>query len=230
MKKTAAVSTPAGSVRPDSAVRRLVVLALLSALGFISMLIVKVPVISFLKYEPKDIFITFAGFLYGPLAALGCSAVTALLEMPFSSTGPIGMIMNFVSSAAFACTAALVYRKRRDMIGAAIGLLCGIAVMSVSMLLWNYLISPLYMGVTREQIVPMLTSVFLPFNLLKAGINAGISILLYRPFLRALHLCGFSVDSHFADSYKKTSVALIAVIGGAVLAICVAAVILLNHA
>ena len=229
MKKTAAINAPAGSVRSDSAVRRLVVLALLSALGFVSMLIFKVPVISFLKYEPKDIFITFAGFLYGPAAALGCAAVTALLELPFSSTGVIGMIMNLISSAAFACTASLIYKKRRDMFGAAIGLLCGLAVMSISMLLWNYLISPLYMGVTREQIVPMLTSVFLPFNLLKAGINAGVSILLYRPFLRALHLCGFSVDSHFEDSSKKSSIAMIAVIGGAVLAICIAAVIMLNR-
>ena len=211
MKKTAAINAPAGSVRSDSAVRRLVVLALLSALGFVSMLIFKVPVISFLKYEPKDIFITFAGFLYGPAAALACAAVTALLELPFSSTGVIGMIMNLISSAAFACTASLIYKKRRDMFGAAIGLLCGLAV------------------VTREQIVPMLTSVFLPFNLLKAGINAGISILLYRPFLRALHLCGFSVDAHFEDSGKQSSIALIAVIGGAVLAICIAAVIMLNR-
>ncbi len=229
MKNTTSMNEPSSVVRSDSTVRRLVVLALLSALGFVSMLIFKVPVISFLKYEPKDIFITFAGFLYGPAAALGCTAVTALLELPFSSTGVIGMIMNLISSAAFACTASLIYKKRRDMFSAAIGLLCGLAVMSISMLLWNYLISPLYMGVTREQIVPMLTSIFLPFNLLKAGINAGISILLYRPFLRALHLCGFSVDVHFEDSRKKSSIALIAVIGGAVLAICIAAVIMLNH-
>ena len=226
MKKTAAVSAPA---QTTSATRKLVILALLSAIGFISMMIIKIPVVGFLKYEPKDIFITFAGFLYGPLAALGCTVVTSLLELPFSSTGLIGMIMNIVSSAAFACTASFIYKKRRDIYGAAIGLVCSVAAMSVSMLLWNYLISPLYMGVTREQIVPMLTSVFLPFNLLKAGINAGISILLYRPFLRALHLCGFSVDSHFEDSGKKSSIALIAVIGGAVLAICIAAVIMLNR-
>ena len=224
MKKTAAVSAPAQTA---SATRKLVILALLSAIGFISMMIIKIPVVGFLKYEPKDIFITFAGFLYGPLAALGCTIVTALLELPFSSTGLIGMIMNIVSSAAFACTASLIYKKRRDIYSAAIGLLSGVAVMSVSMLLWNYLISPLYMGVTREQIVPMLSSVFLPFNLLKAGINAGFTILLYRPFLRVLHLCGYPVSEHLED--KKAPVFVVAGVSALMLAVCIGVVIFLNR-
>ena len=224
MKNNTAVSAPA---QTTSATRKLVILALLSAIGFISMMIIKVPVISFLKYEPKDIFITFAGFLFGPLAALGCSVVTALLELPFSTTGPIGMIMNVVSSAAFSCTAAFIYQKRRDIFGAAIGLVCSVAVMSVSMLLWNYLISPLYMGVTREQIVPMLTSVFLPFNLLKAGINAGFTLLLYRPFLRVLHACGYPVSEHLED--KKSSVIVVAAVAALMLALCIGVVIFLNQ-
>ena len=38
------------------------------------------------------------------------------------------------------------------------------------MLLWNYLITPIYMGMDREEIVvPMLIPVFLPFNLVKAA-------------------------------------------------------------
>ncbi len=224
MKKTAAVSAPA---QTTSATRKLVILALLSAIGFISMMFIKIPVVSFLKYEPKDIFITFGGFLYGPLAALACSVVTSLLEMPFSSTGLIGMVMNIISSASFACTASLIYKKRRDIYGAALGLVCGVAAMSVSMLLWNYLISPLYMGVTREQIVPMLSSVFLPFNLLKAGINAGFTILLYRPFLRVLHLCGYPVSEHLED--KKAPVFVVAGVSALMLAVCIGVVIFLNR-
>ncbi len=227
MKKTAVVSAPAGAAGSESATRKLVVLALLSAIGFLSMLIIKVPVIGFLKYEPKDIFITFAGLLYGLPGALACSAVTAVLELPFSSTGIIGMIMNFVSSAAFAGTAALIYRKRRDIYGAVIGLLCGVAVMSVSMLLWNYLISPLYMGVSRAEIVPLLTTMFLPFNLLKAGINAGFVLLLYRPFLRVLHICGYPVSDHLAD--KKSSIAVVAATAAVLLALCIGVVIYLNR-
>lgn len=228
MKKTAAVTAPsAAAAQRHSATEKLVVLSMLSAIGFISMMLIKIPVIGFLKYEPKDIFITFAGFIYGPLAALACGIVTALLELPFSSTGLIGMVMNIVSTAAFACTASLIYKKRRDIYSAAIGLLSGVAVMSVSMLLWNYLISPLYMGVTRAEIVPLLTSMFLPFNLLKAGINAAITLLLYRPFMRVLRLCGSPVEEHLAD--KKSSVALVALIAALLLALCAGVVFYLNR-
>ncbi len=228
MKKTAAVTAPsAAAAQRHSATEKLVVLSMLSAIGFISMMLIKIPVIGFLKYEPKDIFITFAGFIYGPLAALACGIVTALLELPFSSTGLIGMVMNIVSTAAFACTASLIYKKRRDIYSAAIGLLSGVAVMSVSMLLWNDLISPLYMGVTRAEIVPLLTSMFLPFNLLKAGINAAITLLLYRPFMRVLRLCGSPVEEHLAD--KKSSVVLVAVIAALLLALCAGVVFYLNR-
>lgn len=225
MKKATAIqSAPARSA--EGTTKKLVVLALLSALGFISMMLIKLPVVSFLKYEPKDIFLTLAGFLYGPLAALACSVVTGLLELPFSSTGIIGMVMNILSSAAFACTASLIYKKRRDLYGAVIGLLCGVAVMTVTMLLWNYLISPLYMGVTREQIVPMLTAVFLPFNLLKSGINAALTLLIYRPFLRVLQRCGYSVSDHYAD--RRSSNIVIFVTAALLFCGCVGVIIWMN--
>lgn len=224
MKKTAVMNAPAAS---DGAVRKLAVLALLSAIGYVSMLFIKVPVIGFLSYEPKDIFLVLAGFLYGPAAALACAAVTGLLELFVSSTGLIGMIMNIVASAAFACTAAFFYRRRKDIVGAVIGLIVSVAAMTVMMLLWNYLISPLYMGVTREEIVPLLTTMFLPFNLLKAGINAAVTMLLYRPFLRVLRLCGYPVSDHLADT-KKSNV-LIFSAAAVLLALCVGVVIYLNR-
>lgn len=222
--RTAAIQTSAPVV--TSATKKLVVLALLSAIAFTASFF-KVPVISFLKYEPKDIFLVIAGLVYGPLAALGTSLVSSLIELTASDTGLIGMIMNFLSSAAFACTAALIYKKRRDILGAVIGLTAAVGVMTVTMLLWNYLISPLYMGVTREQIVPMLTTVFLPFNLLKAGINATLALLIYRPFLRAMHMLGYPVSDHLADSKKAT--VLMASVSAVLLALCVGVVIYLNQ-
>ena len=135
--------------------------------------------------------------------------------------------MNILSSAVFSCTAALIYKKRKDIYGAAIGLLCAVAAMSCTMLLWNYLISPLYMSVTREQIVPMLTTVFLPFNLLKAGINATLALLIYRPFLRAMHMLGYPVSDHLADSKKAT--VLMASVSAVLLALCIGVVIFLNQ-
>jgi len=52
--------------------------------------------------------------------------------------------------------------------------------------LWNYLITPLFMNVERQQVVAMLLPVFIPFNLLKGGLNAAITMLLYKSVKAAL--------------------------------------------
>ena len=54
------------------------------------------------------------------------------------------------------------------------------------MTLWNYLIAPIYMGYPREAIVDLLIPAFIPFNLIKGGLNAAITMLLYKPVVTAL--------------------------------------------
>ena len=54
------------------------------------------------------------------------------------------------------------------------------------MMLWNYLIAPIYMGYPREAMVELLLSAFLPFNLIKGGLNAAIAMLLYKSVVTAL--------------------------------------------
>lgn len=165
----------------------IVLLGLLSSLSYLSVFLFRIPVVSFLKYEPKDIFIVIGAFLFGPLAGLLMSIVVSFLEMvTISTTGPIGMLMNIISTVAFASTAAFIYQKKRTMSGAVIGLTVGALLMTGLMLLWNYLITPLYMGVPRNAVVDMLIPVFLPFNLVKAGINATLTLLLYKPLKQAL--------------------------------------------
>ena len=66
----------------------------------------------------------------------------------------------------------------------AAGLLWGWGCMAVVMLFWNYLITPVYMGCSREEIAKLLLPVFLPFNLLKGGLNGAITLLLYRPVVK----------------------------------------------
>ena len=54
------------------------------------------------------------------------------------------------------------------------------------MMLLNYLIAPIYMGYPREAIVELLLPAFLPFNLIKGGLNAAITMLLYKPVVTTL--------------------------------------------
>lgn len=137
--------------------KKLTVLAMLSAIAYVAVALLRFPVVLFLSYEPKDVVIAIGGFLYGPLAALGISLVVSFIEMlTISSTGWIGFVMNFLSSAAFAGTAALLYRKKRTQGSAIAGLFGGALLMTVLMLLWNYIITPLYMHTARADVAAML--------------------------------------------------------------------------
>ena len=168
-------------------IKQMVVMALLAALAYVVMVLIRVPVISFLKYEPKDVIITIGGFIYGPLAALSISLIVTLVEMgTVSDTGWIGAVMNFVSTAAFVLPATIIYKKMHNLKGAVIGLVSGVLSMIIVMLLWNYILTPLYMGYPREAVAKMLPTVFLPFNALKGGLNAAFTMLLYKPVITAL--------------------------------------------
>ncbi len=169
--------------------RYMAVIAMFSALSFVAVLLSKVipDVMGFLSYEPKDAIIAIAGFIYGPAACLLISVIVSFVEMiTISSTGPYGMIMNIVSTCAFTIPAACVYKRFHTQKGAVAGLTAGVAVLAAVMVLWNYIITPLYMGQPREVVAGMLATVFLPFNLIKGGINAGLTLLLYKPVVGAL--------------------------------------------
>ena len=88
-------------------------------------------------------------------------------------------------------------REAAQNLGAVIGLALGTVCLTVVMLLWNYLITPIYMGMDREEIVvPMLIPVFLPFNLVKGGLNMALILLLYKPVVTALRKARLVPESH----------------------------------
>ena len=167
--------------------KKLTMLAMLSALAYLMMVVGRIPVILFLKYDPKDIVITIGGFLFGPLAAFFMSITVSLVEMlTVSDTGWIGLVMNVLSTCSFACAAAIIYQKRRSQKRAISGLIIGALLMTIVMLLWNYFLTPLFMGLPRADVAKMLIPAFLPFNLLKGGLNAAITMLVYKPLSNAL--------------------------------------------
>lgn len=171
----------------NSKTARLTTAAMLCAVAYIAMALIRIPVVLFLKYEPKDVIIAIGGFLMGPFVSLTISTAVALVEMvTVSDTGPIGCVMNILSSCSFACTAALIYKRKRTMGSAAAGLAAGCLLMTAVMLLWNYLITPLYMGYPRQAVAELLLPAFLPFNLLKGGLNTALTLLLYKPVTAGL--------------------------------------------
>ncbi len=174
--------------------KKLTTLAMLSAMAYVLMFVSKIipAVQGFLQYDAKDVVITIGGFMLGPVYALIISLVVSLLELvTVSDTGIIGLVMNIVSTAAFSCTASLIYHKVKSMKGAYLSLAAATIVLTAVMLLWNYYITPLYMHIPRSVIVPMLPTVFLPFNLVKGLINSGFILFTYKPIVTALQRAGF---------------------------------------
>lgn len=171
----------------DAKIKKITTLAMFCAIAYVAMFTIRIPVVLFLKYEPKDIIIAIGGFVMGPMAAFTVSFTVGLIEMfTVSDTGVIGFVMNVLSSCSFACVAALVYKHMKNIRGAVAGLIVGTVTMVAVMLLWNYLITPLYMNVPRSEVVKLLVPAILPFNALKGFLNSAITFLIYKPVVGAL--------------------------------------------
>ena len=169
--------------------RTMVSMAMLAAIAYVVMCLSKMlpQVIGFLQFDLKDTVICIGGFLFGPLASAAISAVVAFIEMiTVSDTGPWGFLMNVIATCSFCCTAAFIYKRKRTMVGAVVGLALGTIALGIAMVLWNYLATPIYMGIDRATVAGMLIPVFLPFNLVKGGLNMAATLLLYKPVVTAL--------------------------------------------
>ena len=209
--------------------KKLAIMAMLAAMAYISVFFFRIPAVAFLKYEPKDIIITLGGFILGPLSSVSISLIVSTVEMvSISDTGWIGLLMNFISTVAFAGTASFIYSKRKSFFSAIIGLLAGCIAMTTLMLVWNYLITPLYLGVPRETVSGMLLPIFLPFNLVKSGIDSTLTMMIYLPLSDALrHSRLFSdIGSEKIKINKKSNLIFVYSILVIILGTCVSYILL----
>lgn len=198
--------------------RTLVCTAMLCAVAYVVMYLSKtifagMAVAGFLKFDLKDVIIAIGGFLFGPLNVLIVSAVVSLIEMvTVSTTGPWGLLMNIISTCSFLCPAAYLYKKNRNFQWAVLGLVIGGVLMAGTMMLWNYLVTPIYQGVPRAAIAKMLLPVFLPFNLTKGLMNGALTMLLYKPIVVALRKAHLVPESSSADGGKRTNTLVVSVV------------------
>ena len=207
--------------------KKLVLIAMLAAVAYVIVCLIRVPVVLFLNYEPKDVIITIGAFLLGPVCGFVVSLLVSLLEMvTISGTGPIGALMNLLSTCSFACTAAIIYKKPRTFSGAIIGLAVGTVAMTAVMVLWNWLITPLYMGVSREVVQGMLIPYFLPFNLFKATLNCALVLILYKPLVTALRRASLVEAAPDRTGGIKWGIGLLS---AGLLALCILFLLLAQH-
>lgn len=197
----------------NSKTKKITTIAMLCAITYVVMAVGRIPVVLFLKYDPSDVIVTLGGLIWGPMTSCIVSVIVATIEMvTVSDTGILGCIMNIVQTLSFACTAAIIYKKKHTLHGAIIGLVVGCVTSIIVMMLWNYLITPLYMGYPREAVVELLLPVFLPFNLLKGSLNASITFLLYKPVITALRKSGYVIISTKESRNRHIGLSILAIL------------------
>ena len=206
--------------------KRITTTAMLCAIAYVVVVVGRIPVVLFLKYDPKDIIITLGGLIWGPMTSFIVSVIVSLIEMmTISENGVLGCIMNIISTCSFACTASVIYKKKRTLPGVVTGLVMGSLMMVLVMLLWNYLITPIYMGYPREAVAELLIPAFLCFNLLKSGLNAGFTFLLYKPVTTALRKAGYISGSQNMQGRKPVGLWMLS---GVIVITCILLILSLN--
>ena len=180
-----------------SSTKKLTTIAILSAMAMVLNLLIQfpiVPAVSFLSYDPKDIIIVIAGFIYGPMTSFIMSLLCSFLEIVFRGGNLLDVLMNVISTCTFACVAACIYKYKHSKKGAIIGL---------SMTLWNYIITPIYYQMPRSAVVGMLLPGIVPFNIIKCTLNAACAMLIYKPLVNALRNTQFVPQSNTSEGLTK---------------------------
>ncbi len=169
---------------------RLAKIAMMAAISCVLVLLIRIPFppMPFLVYDPADIPIYITTFAFGPAAGLTVTVIVSLIQaFILGGDGIYGFIMHVLATGMFALIAGNLYRRKKTKKEAIIALVAGVIVMTVMMCLFNYIVTPMYMGTPREAVAALLVPAIIPFNLLKGGINGIVTFLVYKRISRFLH-------------------------------------------
>lgn len=161
--------------------RQLVTMALMCAIGVLLSFVEfpLLPGVTWLKYDASAMPAMMCGFAFGPAAGLAVGVVGAvihgILMADFS-----GAVMNILVVAGFILPAALVYRRSRTFKSGVVGLVLSAITATVMAILGNLVITPMWLGVPLDAVVAMILPILTPFNLIKAGINAVLTLIVYK--------------------------------------------------
>jgi riboflavin transporter FmnP len=167
-------------------------MGVLAAISIVLVYLIHLPIIPaapFLEYDPADIPILMGTFALGPLAGLLLTAVVSVIQgLTVSAAGGLyGVLMHIVATGTFVLLAGNIYRLNKTRKGALIALIAGGAAMTAVMIPANLIVTPLFMGVSADAVKALLPVAIVPFNLIKAVINAVVTFLLYKRVSKYLH-------------------------------------------
>ena len=159
-------------------------MAVLSALAVVLSLVLHVsifPQVAFLEYDMADIPIFLGTFMYGTFAGIIMTVVVSVIQGVTVSAGSgfIGILMHIFATGIYVIVAGLIYEKHRTFKGALVAMGSGIIAWIVGMILWNIILTPIFMGAPRAVVIDLLGYI-VAFNLIKVGANSVATFLFYK--------------------------------------------------
>ncbi|QUH27024.1 ECF transporter S component [Serpentinicella alkaliphila] len=171
---------------------KMVKLAVLSAVSLLLMFAIRIPFppAPFLEYEPGDLPILVATFLYGPGAGLLITVVVSAIQAITVSIGSgwIGAVMHIISTGTMVIIAGTIYKRFHTFKGAIISLVAGIIGMVLIMIPLNLFFTTRFLGVPIEVVKSMIVPVIIPFNVFKGVANATLTVLVYKSVAKILRI------------------------------------------
>ncbi len=161
--------------------RQLVTMALMCAIGVLLSFVEfpLLPGVTWLKYDASAMPAMVCGFAFGPGAGLAVGIVGAIIHGILMADFS-GAIMNILVVTGFILPAALVYRRKRTFKSGVVGLVLSAVAATIMAIVGNLIITPMWLGVPFDAVVTMILPILTPFNLIKAGINAVLTLIVYK--------------------------------------------------
>lgn len=178
-------------IKRNRAIKRLTVMAMLSAVAIILVYFIRLPIFpsyDFLEYDPADIPIFIGTMLFGPWYGLIMTAAVSVIQglTVSARSGVVGIVMHYFATGSFVVAAGLIYNRKKTFKRSVVAMGTGAATMTVFMVLWNMILTPVFMGVSRDMVMGLMLPVFIPFNLIKAFLNAVLALVLYTILNKAI--------------------------------------------
>ena len=180
-------------------VRKMTMTAMLAAVATVLMFLsFSVPLMpSFIKLDFSELPALIAAYAFGPICGMTVCLVKNLVNVLFTTTGGVGELSNFVLGASFVFTAGLVYKIRRNRIGALLGAVTGAAAMAIISVFSNYyVVYPVYTAfMPMEAILGMYRTINpavetlwdaliwfnMPFTFIKGLCSTAMAFVIYKP-------------------------------------------------
>lgn len=190
--------------------RTISICAILAAMAVILVTVLHFPIFPvapFLEYDPADIPIFVGTFLFGPTVGLITTLIACVIQgvSVSAGSGVIGMLMHFVATGSFVLVSGLLHKKLKSNGGLIFSAAIGVLVWLVMMVIWNLIMTPLFMGTPRDAVLKIMLPVIVPFNLIKAGINSALAVILcltIKPHLKRLLGQKYEENARLALSKK----------------------------